>query len=160
MSMPQILATIEGALNDPVLGLSAAASALADDDARIRVDFLLIKWALAGTITDARSPNIMVRPRRWLAQTKLPDTLHRDAEAQVDFGYENFSSDTQTLQDNIAIVATALAQVIDRLREYSDATGGTIIEVLDPVQYDFGQFAGPTSHGFLATITLLERSTQ
>lgn len=159
MSMQQVLDTIDGALRDPVIGLSAAVSALADGDERIRADFAHGKWALAGTLNDSRSPNVMLRPRRWLAIAKRNDVGHRDAEAQVDIGYEFFGADVLQIQENIALVATALAQVLDALRQYSDDTGGTIIETVDPILFEFGQYQGPTSNGFLATITIIERST-
>lgn len=159
MSMQQLLDLVDGALKDPDIGLSVAVSALADGDERIRADFVHVEWALAGAMADTRSPNVMMRPRRWLAESKVSDTRHRDAEAQIDIGYEYFGSDPRHIQDNIALVATALAKVIDELVAYSTATGGTLIEVRDPVLYEFGQFTGPTSNGFLATITLLERSS-
>lgn len=160
MSMAQLLETIDGALKDPSTGLAVAASALADSNAMIRVDFAHVKWALAGTLNDTRGPNVMLRPRRWLPLGKRSDMGHRDADAQIDIGYEYFGGDPIAIQDNIATIATALAQVIDGLRAYSDLHSGTIIEVADPILFEFGQFTGPTSNGFLATVTLIERSTQ
>lgn len=158
--MEQILFTVDGALQDPTLGLSARIAALKGVDDRIRDDVQFKAWAMAGTMTDTRAPNVMLRPRRWLATSKASDTGHRDADAQLDIGYEYFGGDPQHIQDNVALVATALVQVIDELRAYSDATGGTIIDVTDPVLFEFGQFAGPVSNGFLATLTLTERSDQ
>lgn len=159
MSMQEVLDVVEGALQDPIVGLAAAVDVIANGDGRIRVDFVHGKWALAGALSDTRSPNVMVRPRRWLPEAKRADTGHRNADVQLDIGYEYFGNDPLAIQDNVAAVATALAQVIDELREYSDTRGGTIIETVDPILFDFGQFQGPTSNGFLATITLIERST-
>jgi hypothetical protein len=90
---------------------------------------------------------------------KAGDTGHRDAFVDIEIGYEYFGGVLTQIQNNVAIVATALAQVLDQLRAYSDAHAGTIIEVDNSVRYDFGQFAGPTSHGFIATITVQERSS-
>lgn len=156
--MEQVLATVDGALKDPVIGLAAAAAALANNDDRIQTEFAFVQWSLVGTMSDTRLPNVMLRPRRWLPATKRADIVQRDADVAIDIGYEFFGSDVSAIQDNIAIMATALAQVIDALRAYSDANDGTIIDVYDPVLYEFGQFAGPVSNGFLATITLAERS--
>lgn len=161
MSMAEILTTVDAALRDGSVGLVARVTALAPADARILRAFAFVPWSLDnGGIRDARIPNVMLRPVRWLPEPKRQDTGHRDADAQVQVGYEYFGTVAADIQDNTAILATALAQVADALPDYVAAHGGTIYEVQDPIDYDFGQFAGPTSHGFLATITLKERSTQ
>jgi hypothetical protein len=160
MSVPQVLATYDGLLTDPVLGLSARIAALAAGDTpRIRTDFTRVPWALESPLKDTRTPNVMTRPRNWRPQVKKGDTGHRDAYVDLDTAYEYFGGVLADIQDNVAIVATALAQVLDCLRAYSDTHAGTIIEVEDSVRYDFGQFVGPTSHGFIATITVQERSS-
>ena len=160
MSMAELLGTVDGALKDPVVGISAKAALLAEENGAVRIDVAFVKWALAGTMQDTRAPNVMLRPRRWLPTGNLYDTGMRDASAQIDIGYEYFGTDAIAIQDNVVAMATALAQVIDALRQYSDDHGGTIIEVADPILFEFGQFTGPVSNGFLATITLLERSMQ
>lgn len=160
MSMAQLLETLDGALQDDAAGLSAKLVALGGGDGRIRADVAFGAWALTGTMTDARQPNVATRPVSWTPDTKVSDQGHRDAAAQIEVGYEYFGADLEAIQLNVALAATALAQVIDQLRAYSDAHDGTIIEVLDPVRYTFGDFAGATSHGFTATISLVERSTQ
>ncbi len=131
----------------------------AGDVPRIQTVFGYVPWALEGPLKDTRAPNIMTRPRNWRPEVKKGDTAHRDAWVDIEIGYEYFGGVLADIQDNVAIVATALAQVLDQLRAYSDAHAGTIIEVDDSVRYDFGQFAGPTSHGFIATITVQERSS-
>jgi hypothetical protein len=158
MSAPQVLATVNALLADEVRGLSVYVAALADGDDAITSAFNYIPWAMEGPLRDSRSPNVMVRPRNWRPEVKKGDTAHRDAWLDLEIGYEYFGGVLVSIQNNVATVATALAQVLDQLRAYSDATGGTIIEVEDSVRYDFGQFAGPTSHGFIATITIQERS--
>jgi hypothetical protein len=160
MSMPQILATLKEALLDPDVGFTQAVESLAEPgSAVIRSDFALIDWILSGRPTDTRAPNLMVRPRRWVPVGNASDTGHRDALAELEIGYEYFGAEPDDIQENVTLAATAIAKVIDQLRAFSDATGGTIIDVQDPIAYDFGQFTGPTSHGFLATLTLSERST-
>jgi hypothetical protein len=82
-----------------------------------------------------------------------------DASVEIEIGYEYFGAESDDIQDNVTLASVAIAKVVDALRDFSDATQGTIVTVVDPISYDYGQFTGPTSHGFLATITLLERST-
>lgn len=160
MSVLQVLATVNGLLADDALGLAERVSALAAGDTpRIRADFTFVPWALESPLKDTRSPNVMTRPRNWRPEVKKGDTAHRDAWVDLEIGYEYFGGVLADIQDNVAIVATALAQVLDSLRAYSDAHAGTVFEVEDSVRYDFGQFAGPTSHGFIATITVQERSS-
>lgn len=160
MSMQQLLDTVSGALQDDDVGMAVKLTALADGDACVRSDLTFARWALTGSLNDARGPNMAVRPIAWSPDTKVSDQGHRDAAAQIEVSYEYFGSDLDTIQRNVALAATALAQVVDELRAYSDAHDGTIIEVVDPMGFTFGDYAGPTSHGFKATITLTERSTQ
>lgn len=158
MSVPQLLTALNGVLADPVLGLTARTTALAAGDPRIQTAFTYAAWALDGGMRIATRPNVMVRPRLWMPATTRADGGHRDARGRFEIGYEFFGAVLADIQDNVAIVATALAQVLDSLREYSDLHGGTVIEIEDGTQFDFGQFTGPTSHGFIATVTIIERS--
>jgi ribosomal protein L18E len=163
MSMREVLATVDAALQDVTDGISVRMADLAANDATLRSDFNFIKWAMAGTLNPASTPNWMLRPRRWRPETKVSrivgDTSKRDAVVVVEIGYEFFGAELQVIQDNVAVAATALAQLLDGLREYSEANGGTILMVQDPIEFEFGQFAGPVSHGFIATVTIIERST-
>lgn len=161
MSMQQILATFQGALTDDDIGLSAQLATLANGDTRIRTDFTFVEaGAPENAMMDARKPNVTTQSRRWMATSKASDTGHRDADAQVDVLYEFFGSDREIMELNRANAATALAMVVDQLRQYSDQHDGTIIETVDPINYEFGTFPGATSSGFRATITLSERSKQ
>jgi hypothetical protein len=160
MSMPQVLATVKEALLDPDVGFTAAIEALAEPSgAVVRADFTLLDWALSGTPSPTTAPNIMVRPRRWQPTANAAEVGHRDASVEIEIGYEYFGAESDDIQDNVTLASVAIAKVVDALRDFSDATQGTIVTVVDPISYDYGQFTGPTSHGFLATITLLERST-
>jgi hypothetical protein len=162
MSQQQVLATLEACLQDVVDGLAAKVTALAavvaTDPATIRVDFNFVKWKLAGAMQPARTPNVMLRPGRW--SVGLKQANHRDGVTNVEVGAEWFDADPSVLQDNIVITATALAQVLDGLRDYSDAHGGSIVDVIDPIEFLFGEFSGPASSGFTAAIQIQERSAQ
>jgi hypothetical protein len=50
----------------------------------------------------------------------------------VEIGIEWFDAETDVLQDNITIGMTRSRASIDGLRDYSDAHGGTMIDVVDP----------------------------
>ena len=160
MSQAQVLETTRALFEDPALGLRAKVIALAAGDPAILTDFAFVKWALAGTMQAATKVNVMIRPGSWRPDVKNQGRPHRDAFAQFEVGLELFAADPDTIQANVALMATAVAQVIDELVEYSADTGGTIADVDDPIEFLFGQFATPTSHGFLARVTVFERSTE
>jgi hypothetical protein len=73
-----------------------------------------------------------------------------------------FAADPESIEANVSLAAVALAQVLDGIREYSDATNGSIIDLegTQPILFQFGEFDGATSSGFIAAITLTERSTE
>jgi hypothetical protein len=162
MSIQQLLATTQACLADDGVGLAVRVDALASTAAippeKIRTDFAFVAWKLAGTLQSSRTPNIMLRPVRWSPVVKQQN--HRDAPALVEIAGEWFDADPIVLQENIALAAAALAQTLDGLRDYSDAHQGTVIDVLDPMDFRFGDFPGGASAGFTATIQILERSSQ
>lgn len=160
MSQDQVLATARALFEDPALGLRAKVIALAAGNPAILTDFAFVRWALAGTMQAATKVNVMIRPGAWRPNPKNEGRPQRDATASIEIGLELFAADPDVIQNNVALMATAVAQVLDELVPYSHATGGTILDLEDPIEFLFGQFAGPTSHGFLARVTVFERSTQ
>jgi hypothetical protein len=161
MSIATVLDTVRDCLADETVGLSSQLSALASDASsdptRIRLDFNVVKWKLGNVAQTSTQPNVMLRPRRWDTQQKR--AAQRDGLVAIDVAVEWFEADTDVLQDNVTLAATALARVLDALRDYSDAHNGTVIDVLDPITFAFGEFEGPVSSGFVATIQIEERST-
>lgn len=162
MSVIDVIGTVRTCLADATVGLAAAVSALAgtaEKPERVRVDFNFVKWKLSGASNPQPTtmPNVMLRPKRWDADLKRANL--RPGIVLVEIGIEWFDAETDVLQDNITIGMVALARVIDGLRDYSDAHGGTIIDVRDPIEFIVGEFDGPASSGFLATIEIEERST-
>lgn len=162
MSVLDVIATMRDCLQDPGAGLAEQVTALVGvvgtAPSRIRTDFNFVKWKLSGVINPqpTTQPNVMLRPVRW--QTDLKHANVRDGTVAIQVGIEWFDADTDVLQDNITIGAVALARVMDGLRDYSDANNGTVIDVKDPIDFAFGEFDGPASSGFLATIQIEERS--
>jgi hypothetical protein len=161
VSQRQVLVTALALLQDNGVGLKAKTDALAGQStATIRSDFNFTKWTLRGPLNPAAAPNVMLRPRSWNPDQKLAVKPDRTSWSEIEIGYEYFGTDPDEIQENITIVATAVAQVLDGLRDYSDAHAGTIADVRDPLQFLFGEFAGPSSAGFIARATILERSSQ
>jgi hypothetical protein len=161
VSQREILTTVNALLVDAAVGLRAKTEALAAESERvIAVDYRFVKWALAGKMQTSTQPNVMTRPVRWQPDAKNEGRPHRDATAQLEIGYEYFGADPEDIQENVTIAATALAQVLDELAGYSLANAGTVYDVVDPIDFQFGQFSGPVSNGFIARVTVLERSSE
>lgn len=166
MSAHQVVATMRALLQDPVVGLRAKAMALADQlqpVGAVRFEFNFTRWAFGRQMNPATMGNVMLRPSSWRGDEKLA-TQQRDAQCTIEIGYEMFATDPDEIEDNVTIIAAAIAQcAVDELRAYSDAHGGTIVDVIDPIEVQFGEFAGvpgsATSNGFLARITVFERSS-
>lgn len=164
MSVLDVIATLRDCLEDDAVGLARQVDALAptaESPDRIRRSFRFVKWKLSGlsgaaTLQPTTEPNVMLRPKRW--STGVRRSNHRDGTVFVEVGIEWFDAETDVLQDNITIGAVALARVVDALRDYSDTHDGTVIDVRDPIDFQFGEFDGPASSGLLATIEIEERS--
>lgn len=172
MSARKVLTTVRAALEAPGTGLAARAAALALAEGltsgaapnRIRTDFAFVRWILTGQMQTATQPNVSVVPRGWGTELMLPNETHRDGDVPLQISYESFHSDPAEIEDNVTIVAAALAQVLDRLREFSDANAGTVLQVRVPVLFTFGPFAAHVgsvaSSGFVCALTVHERGTE
>jgi hypothetical protein len=164
MSMREVLDTVLAAFADPAIGLSARVTQLIAGGApAVQTEFSFAKWAFRQGLRDARTHSVVVRPSSGADTTKMQETLEREGTQQIEVAVESFGASPDDLQDAIAVVQTALLMVLDALREYSDAHGGTIIEVVDPVVTSYGEFDGVpsgTSAGFVSRITINERNEQ
>jgi hypothetical protein len=164
MTMRAVLQTLKAACQDPATGLAAQALAIAAaegiDPGIIRTDFHYEPWYLSGQPSPTGQPNIAIEPRRTTADLEIPAVTQRDADQVIVFAYEYFYHNGLEIQDNITVIAAAFLKVLDRLREYSDANGGTVVEVQTPVTLDIGTYIGsPVAGGFQATVTISERGT-
>jgi len=157
MSMQEILETTKAALLDPSIGLIAQLDPVREE--LVRKDFVITPWKLQGPLADARQHNIAVMPADWDVEVSESDTAHRDADARVRIAFECFDSDAATIEATVLAFSLAVVKVVARLRAFSDATRGTIIEVGSRIRVVMGEFPGATSGGFTATFTLSERST-
>jgi hypothetical protein len=166
MSTTQVIVTLLAALQDPVTGLRPRAQALAEAQVltAVRFDYTFGKWANEGALQPAGPHVVTVAPRRWVVNQQITGRTDRDAQGTYAIVFECFATDPAEIQDTLTVHATAVAQVLDRLREYSDATGGTVIDIEDPMEFVLGEFPNDggvaRACGFRCTITLTERSTQ
>jgi hypothetical protein len=124
-----------------------------------RTDYRFSAPALDGRMAPTTSPNVSVAELGWDAELKANFNA-RDGLVPLQITYELVDADEDVLLDNASINAEALLEVLDFLREYSDAHGGTIIQVLDRASIRFGYFGEDVpSYGFRCTFTVQERST-
>lgn len=160
MSQRQVLNLLKAALLDATTGLAAQAAAEATTlGLSVSTDFALDPWMLSGQMKATGQHNVSVTPRGWAANTMLPNETYRDAIVSFQVSFETFAAASGQLEDTISVFATALMRVFDRLRDYSDANGGTVLQVLEAVSFSFGEFTGgsATSSGFTCTVTIQER---
>ena len=169
MSASQVLTTLRAALEDEATGMAAKAEALKGADGslnRVRTDYQWVRWSLTDRMQTTGQPNVAVSVRRVLTEQRLATFPSRDGIWSIEIAFECFAGDDQALiEDSVTTAATALLQVLDGLREYSDANAGTVLEInaaegQPSIDIQFGDFAGPVaSFGFLCRFTVLERST-
>jgi hypothetical protein len=164
MSLRAVLTTVMAALQDPATGLAARATAIAAAEGIaggvISTNFNFERWSLSGQMNPAGMPNVALGLQRGATTLMLPNELHRDGDWALALSYETFAADAPVIEDNITVVAMAAAEVLDRLREYSDAHAGTVMQVREPIGYEFGSFSTVTSdNGFTLNFVVQERST-
>jgi hypothetical protein len=153
-----VIKTLSDALQDVATGLAVKAVALTGALPNIRTDYVFAPWILSGEMKMAGAPNVAIAPTIGAANLKIPAETQRDGEWRLDISVEFFDADPVTIMNNVGVSVTALFQVLDTLREYSDAHGGTIMQVMEPLSLRFGQFAGASStNGFTLTATIQER---
>jgi hypothetical protein len=171
MSLGQVLDTVRACLVDPTVGLTARMTAIAPIQAKIgpefiRTDFNFVKWRLSAppALQPSTSPNVMTRP----VQSIVHDTMGnlRDATHTLEVSVEFFDAETDVIEANAETAMAALTLLFSGLVAYSLAHGGTIVEVLSPWAFRYGDFANPAgagdpvSAGITATVSIQERSTQ
>jgi hypothetical protein len=166
MAIHEILATLQGRLADPTTGIAtkvpALVSGLGLPAGRVATDFAYEAWMLVGRMQNATRSIFAFRARAYTAEQRVFIGNSRKAAARIDVAFECFAADPAQLQDTVAVVAQALLQTLDDLEPWSRTHAGTIALLQDPIEFQFGDFAGlegtPTSSGFIATLTLQEES--
>lgn len=161
MSQTQVLATTKALLEHVALGFKAKIVALSAGDPDILTDVQVVSWSLEGIMQPATKVNVMLRPGDWRFNPKNEGRPHRDAFSEVEIDVELFHSDPAILEKNLPLLATAMAQTIDGIVDYSMANAGTIADLEDPVTIVFGSFRpSRTMNSFTCRATVFERSSQ
>lgn len=170
MSMRQVLDIVEALLQDETVGLRPLVERLAvslpnaptGDPGPISADFTYFRGHLPGLRPTNGGGNIMLRPQSGDAKNRLLEGA-REGVSRIEVGYETFGSP----EDNVnqaTLVLTALRQCLDGLREFADANvarfGPSVVDVDETMEYNFGDFDGPTVYGFLARFPITEWSNE
>lgn len=159
--MLEVLATTQAAFRDRTSGLAARAAAIADTaDLAVRSDFAFGKWALRETLSPTTAHRVVIRPAAGLEEAKQ-GTLQRDAVHTLAILIEVFGADEDEIERSLVVIQLAVIQVLDELRDYSDAHDGTVIEIPDAISTRYGEFTGSASlsGGLISTVNIRERST-
>lgn len=103
----------------------------------------------------------MLRPVRWNTNERIGADV-REGTATIEVGFEYFAASPEDNVDEVTLVATALAQCLDQLRDFSDAHqsqfGSCVVGLLPGMDWSFGDFEGPTSYGFICRVSVSELS--
>lgn len=170
MSQRQVLSIVDAMLKDDTYGLAAKIDALAlalpgaplGQPGPLSSQLTFYKGKLPGIRPTNGGGNVMIRPARWVTNTRIADTL-REGSAPIEVGYETFSASDNDNVDQATLVATALVQCFDSLVEYGYVHrkdfGDCIKNVAEGIDFSFGDFEGPTSYGFICRATIQEVSS-
>jgi hypothetical protein len=165
MSQSTLMALIEQFLRDPQEGLGArvalaaltAPRALAVGIEQIRTDFRFVDYAAAGVQQPTTAPSVIVETVEYRLMGRIANL--RDARLVVRISVEYGSADDAVLLANRDVCADALgAMLVDHLVDYSALHNSTVIEVMQPVVIQEGQFQGAVTSGLVATAEILERT--
>jgi hypothetical protein len=166
VSARQVLTLADALMRDNAKGFVAtlAALLLADPPAggvQLRSATDISRMTAAPSMAKAAQPRLALTLRGAAANGAPQPGLQRDGRVTLDARYETFEADAERRELQIAYAAAAFSRVIaENLRDYSDAHNGTVVEVNDPLSFTFGEFEGPASSGFIASISITERSTE
>lgn len=164
MSERQVIALLRAELDDAVYGFADAVADVIALEAIaagiVTTDYNFVRWknVTAPAVTSA-GHEVAIVPARSAENLEIPAETQRDGLVDIELSFTTFHSDAQAIEDNVLVHAAALRRCLDRLREYSDANGGTVLQVREPVSIDFLVASGnATSAGFRARFTIEERS--
>lgn len=162
MSARQVLLTTDALLRDGALGFVATLAALlvaSPPTTALQSATNITRLRPRDSMQPTTGPRLSLQLRTATADVVQP--AQRDGHVELAARYETFEANDETLELQVAYAASALAKVLlDNLRTYSDAHGGTVVDVENPLSFVFGQFDGPVAAGFIATIVITERSSE
>jgi hypothetical protein len=165
MSQSSLMALLDAFLADPVVGLAASIEkfveysprAMALGPEQIRTDFRFIDYQAVGVVQPTMQPSVIVETVEYRLRGRIAN--ERDAVLVARITIEYTDGTEAVLLANRDVCADALGSMLtDYFRDYSDAHGGTVVEVLDEVAIQEGQFQGATTSGLVAIAQILERT--
>jgi hypothetical protein len=166
MSQSSLMALLDAFLEDPQVGLAASIEKFAPLSPRaqaigpeqIRTDFRFIDYQAVGVIQPTGlGPSVIVETVRYALLGRIAN--QRDATLTARITIEYSAAEDAVLLANRDVCADALGSMLtDYFRDYSDAHDGTVVEVLNGVVIEEGQFQGATTSGLVATAQILERT--
>jgi hypothetical protein len=126
----------------------------------VTVVYNFVRWLRSGNLTEASAGHeIAIVPLESTESLEIPGETQRDGVISLELSFTTYSADPLTIEENVFVHAAALRRCLDRLREFSDANGGTVLQVREPVTITFAPAPGTaTSAGFRARFTIEERS--
>lgn len=168
MSAREVLATLTGALQDEASGLAfwvRELRGLTASGSLVRDDFEFDAWAPRTEGRPATAPLVVVTQaaaRRELRQG-VPKTPDYQAARRVTVLVQLWETDRRVLQDSVDTYEEALCIVLEGLRNYSDAHGGTVESVdnvVDVTDLSLSGAEGALSDGLSCDATINERSAE
>lgn len=163
MSARQVLALVDALAADPEMGFVVTLASLIAEDPPVvplRAETQISRRRPSEQLKPTTVPQLSINLRA-AATTAVQPPEQRNGRVELSARYECVIADEEILELQVAYAAAALSKMfVEHLREYSDAHDGTVIEIEDPIAFVFGQFEGPVSDGFVAQITILERSSE
>lgn len=165
MSIRQVLATLTAQAQDVDTGLVARAKAIAAAEGwpagHLVETVTFIPYRTSANLQLAGAANFAFLPLTASQELRAVKAALRKGAHRIQAEFEVFGLGEQKLLDNIAAYAEAAVQLLEDADQWSRDHAGTIESVEESVALSFGDFAGsPTTAGFTAVTTVLERSSQ
>ena len=165
MSQSSLMALLDAFLQDGAFGLAATIEKFAPLSPRaqavgpeqIRADFRFVDYQATGTMQPTMQPSVVVETVEYRPLGRIGN--ERDALLTARITIEYSDAADAVLLANRDVCADALgAMLTDYFRDYSDAHDGTVVEVLEGVVIQEGQFQGASTSGLVATAQIRERT--
>jgi hypothetical protein len=165
MSQSSLMALIDAFLADDIVGLAATVEkfgplsprAMALGLEQVRTDFRFIDYRALGAMQPTTAPSVIVETVDYRPRGRVAN--ERDALLTTRITIEYTAGEEAALLANRDVCADALgAMLCDYLRDYSDAHGGSVVEVIGEVAIQQGQFQGAVTSGLVAVAQILERT--
>jgi hypothetical protein len=163
MSVVRLLSLVEDLINDPALGLAAKVEAI-EPTVRtpVRSAFRLYEWLLP-EVTPTDGPQVLLRFGDASIDPDFVGEIVSDGREQIEVAMRTAHSDKKTLQNEVAVYADAVRWMFNDLRTFSelqpDPKKIIVVAIAAPFVIEPLIGANGTFNGFLATVTIQERST-